>query len=172
MTTKLTVGDPLPSVGLRATDGFLLNLRSYVTKQAAVFLFFGAPTLKGAARRRGLKAIEALVTGFDRLREAGIAVGGISTDSEQEQQQFVEAQGLPFLLFSDERRSAVGLLGVETAAEGENINVAKPVAIAVDRDGIIRAVIEPVSPDSLVDDVMRALAEPIPAATEDAPATS
>ena len=53
MSTKLTVGDQLPSVGLRATDGFLLNLRSYVTKQAAAFLFFGAPTLKGAARRRG-----------------------------------------------------------------------------------------------------------------------
>ena len=172
MTTKLTAGDPLPSVGLRATDGFLLNLRSYVTKQAAVFLFFGAPTLKGAARRRGMKAIEALVAGFDRLREAGIAVGGISTDSEQEQKQFVEAQQLPFLLFSDERRSAVGLLGVETAAEGENVNVVKPVAIAVDRDGIIRAVIDPVSPESLVDDVTRALAEPIPAATTDAPATS
>ena len=74
MSTRLTVGDPLPSVGLRATDGFLLNLRSYVTKQAAVFLFFGAPTLKGAGRRRGLKAIEALVAGFERLREAGIAV--------------------------------------------------------------------------------------------------
>ncbi|HET6649410.1 MAG TPA: redoxin domain-containing protein [Candidatus Limnocylindria bacterium] len=172
MSTKLTVGDQLPSVGLRATDGFLLNLRSYVTKQAAVFLFFGAPTLKGAARRRGLKAIEALVAGFDRLREAGIAIGGISTDSEQQQKKFVEERELPFLLFSDERRSAVGLLGIETAAEGENINVAKPVAVAVDRDGIIRAVIDPVTPETLVDDVMRALAEPIPAATEDAPATS
>ena len=172
MSTKLTVGDPLPSVGLRATDGFLLNLRSYVTKQAAVFLFFGAPTLKGAGRRRGLKAIEALVTGFDRLREAGIAIGGISTDSEQQQKQFVEDHSLLFLLFSDERRSAVGLLGIETAAEGENINVVKPVAVAVDREGVIRAVIDPVTPESLVDDVMRALAEPIPAATEDAPATS
>ena len=28
MSTTLKVGDELPSVGLRATDGYLLNLRS------------------------------------------------------------------------------------------------------------------------------------------------
>jgi peroxiredoxin Q/BCP len=172
MTMNLSAGDPLPSVGLRATDGFLLNLRSFVTKQPVVFLFFGAPTLKGAGRRRGLKAIEALVAGHDRLREAGIAVVGISTDSEQQQTQFAEAQQLPFLLFSDERRSAVGLLGIETVADGANVNVTKPVAIAVDREGFIRSVIEPVDPDGLVDEVVRALSEPIPAVTEDASTTS
>lgn len=172
MSMKLTVGDPLPSVGLRATDGFLLNLRSFVTKQPVVFLFFGAPTLKGAARRRGLKAIEALTAGFERLREAGIAVVGISADSEQQQTDFVEAQQLPFLLFSDERRSAIELLGIDTAAEGANVNVAKPVAIAVDREGLIRAVVEPVEPETLVDQAMRALAEPIPATTSDTSASS
>ena len=31
MSVKLAVGDPLPSVGLRATDGYLLNLRTFVT---------------------------------------------------------------------------------------------------------------------------------------------
>jgi peroxiredoxin Q/BCP len=171
MSTKLSVGDPLPSVGLRATDGFLLNLRSFVTKQPALFLFFGAPTLKGAARR-GLKAIEALVAGHDRLREAGIAVTGISADSEQQQREFAEAQKLPFLLFSDERRSAIELLGIETVADGPNVNVVKPVAIAVDRDGTIRMVIEPVDPDKLVDQVVSALSEPIPVATQDASAPS
>jgi len=172
MSTTLKEGDPLPSVGLRATDGFLLNLRSFVSKQPAVLLFFGAPTLSGAARRRGLKAVEALAGGHDRLREAGIAVIGITTDSERQQTEFVEKAGLPFLLFSDERRSAVELLGIETAADGENVNIAKPVAVAVDRDGIIRAVIEPVAPDTLVDQVVHALSEPIPAATEDVSAPS
>ena len=163
MSTPLTSGDPLPSVGLRATDGYLLNLRSWVTKQPALLLFFGAPTLSGAGRRRGMKAIEALVAGHDRLREAGIAVVGISTDSEEQQAAFVQKHDLPFLLFSDERRTAVGLLRVETTAEGENVNVARPVAIAVDRDGFIRDVIDPVEPDDLVDRAMRALSEPLPA---------
>ena len=172
MSLKVKVGDALPSVGLRATDGYLLNLRSWVTKQPAVLLFFGAPTLAGAARRKGQKAIEALAAGYDRLREAGIAVAAVSTDSEQQQTDFATSQKLPFLLYSDERRSAVEMVGIETLAKGDNVNVAQPVAIAVDRDGIIRAVIERVEPDALVDQLMRALSEPIPAAAEDATTSS
>lgn len=168
MSLKLAVGDPLPSVGLRATDGYLLNLRSFVTKQPAVTLFFGAPTLSGAGRRRGLKAIEALAKGYERLHEAGIAVVGVSCDSEEQQTKFVEEHRPPFLLLSDERRSAVEVLDIPTVADGENINVAQPVALVVDRDGIARAIIERVDPDALVDQVIQALSEPIPAAAEDA----
>jgi peroxiredoxin len=170
MSLTVAAGDALPSVGLRATDGYLLNLRSFVTKQPALLLFFGGPTLKGAGRRRGLKAIEAVVAGHDRLREAGIAVAGISTDSEAQQTAFTAAQQLPFLLLSDERRSAVEVLGVETVAEGENVNVARPVALAVDREGIVRAVIDPLEPAAVVDQAVRALSEPIPPATGEVPA--
>ncbi len=170
MSMKLKVGDPLPSVGLRASDGFLLNLRSFVTKQPAVLLFFGGPTLSGAARRRGMKAVDALAAGHERLREAGIAVAGISCDSEQQQAEFVAARQLPFLLFSDERRSAVEMLGIETVADGANVNVARPILLAIDRDGIIRAVDERADPEALVDDAIRALTEPLPAASGDAAA--
>ena len=168
MSLKLAVGDPLPSVGLRATDGYLLNLRTFVTKQPAVILFFGAPTLSGAGQRRGLKAIEALAKGYERLHQAGVAAVGISCDSEEQQTTFVEEQKLPFLLLSDERRSAVEVLGIGTVADGENVNVVQPVALAVDRDGIARTIIERLDPDTLVDQVIQALSEPIPAAAEDA----
>jgi peroxiredoxin len=169
MSLTVAAGDALPSVGLRATDGYLLNLRSFVTKQPAALLFFGAPTLKGAGRRRGLKAIEALVAGHERLREAGIAVAGISADSEGQQAEFAAAQQLPFLLLSDERRSALEVLGIETVADGANVNVAQPVALAVDRDGIVRAVLDPVNPDGLVDAIIRALSDPLPPVTGDVP---
>ncbi len=168
MSLKVSIGDQLPSVGLRATDGYLLNLRSFVTKQPALLLFFGAPTMAGAGRRRGLKAIEALVAGHERLREAGIAVAAISADSERQQTDFVAKHQIPFLLLSDERRSAIELLGIETVADGANVNVAKPVAMAIDRDGAVRALTEPVEPDALIDLTIRALSEPIPAAAEDA----
>jgi peroxiredoxin Q/BCP len=171
MSVRLAPGDPIPSVGLRATDGYLLNLRSWVTKQPAVLLFFGGPSLSGAARRRGLKTIEALAAGFDRLREAGIAVATISTDSEKQQSDFATKHQLPFLLYSDERRSAVEMLGIDTVAEGDNINVSQPIAFAVDRDGIIRAVIDRIEPGSLVDQIVSALSEPIPAPAEDAATT-
>jgi peroxiredoxin Q/BCP len=169
MSIKLAAGDPLPSVGLRATDGYLLNLRSWVSKQPAVLLFFGAPTLSGAGRRKGTKAVEALAAGFTRLREAGIAVAAISCDSEEQQADFIGKHKLPFLLLSDERRSAVEMLGIDTVADGENVNVAAPVVIAVNRDGIIRTVVERVEPDVLVDTVVGALSEPIPAVADNAP---
>jgi peroxiredoxin len=170
VTTNLKVADPLPSVGLRATDGYLLNLRSFVTKQPVLLLFFGAPTLSGAARRKGAAAIEALVKDHGRLREAGIAVAAISTDSESQQTEYARSLELPFLLMSDERRSAVELLGIDTVAAGANVNVARPIAFAVDVDGYIRAIFDPVEPTSLVDATIRALSEPIPASTEDASA--
>jgi peroxiredoxin len=172
VSTKLTAGTPLPSVGLRATDGFLLNLRSFVTKQPALLLFFGAPTLKGPARRRGMAAIEALVAGHERMTAAGVAVAAISTDSEQQQSAFARKHELPFLLLSDERRSAVALLGIDTVADAANINVAKPLAIAVDRDGTIRAVMDPVDPQLLVDQAIRALSEPMPPAVGDLSASA
>ncbi len=168
MSLKLAVGEPLPSVGLRATDGYLLNLRSNVTKQPSLLLFFGAPTMQGANRRRGVKAIEALIAGHDRLHQAGIAVAAISCDSEEQQTAFAQKHDLPFLLMSDERRSAVEMLGIPTVADGENVNVARPVAVATDREGIIRVIVEDLQPDSLVDQVVRALSEPIPAASQDA----
>ena len=57
MSLKVKIGDQVPSVGLRASDGYLLNLRSLVGKQPAIVLFFGAPTrelveaIKGAGTR-------------------------------------------------------------------------------------------------------------------------
>ena len=168
MSLKLSVGDQLPSVGLRATDGYLLNLRSFVTKQPALLVFFGAPTLAGAARRRGVKAIEALIAGHGRLREAGIAVAAISADSERQQTDFVTKHQIPFLLLSDERRSAIEILGIDTVADGANVNVSRPIGLAIDRDGTVRAVIDPIDPAALVDMTIRALSEPIPAPAEDA----
>ncbi len=168
MSLKVKVGDALPSVGLRATDGYLLNLRSFVTKQPAVLVFFAAPTATAAAKRRGLKTVDAMVAGYERLREAGIAMAGITTDAEGQQADFAAKRELPFLLLSDERRSAVSVLGVETASVGENVNVARPIALVVDTDGVLRVILDPVEPDALVDLAIRALAEPLPAVTGDA----
>jgi peroxiredoxin len=96
-------------------------------------------------------------------------VAGISADSEGQQAEFAAAQQLPFLLLSDERRSALEVLGIETVADGANVNVAQPVALAVDRDGIVRAVLDPVNPDGLVDAIILALSDPLPPATGDVP---
>ena len=169
MSLKVRPGEAIPSIGLRASDGYLLNLRSFVTKQPVALAFFGGPTMTGAGRRTGHKFIDALVAGHERLGEAGVALVGISCDNEVEQREYVKERNLPFLLFSDERRSAVGILGIPTVNDGENYNVASPVVLVVDADGIVRSVIEKPAPEAVIDLVMRAVAEPLPAASTPEP---
>lgn len=164
MSLNVKVGDQIPSVGLRASDGYLLNLRSSVTKQPIALLFFGAATLEGAARRRGSKAALALADGYERLREAGIQVAGVSCDSAEQQTEYLHETRLPYLLMSDERRTAVEMLGVPTVADGENVNIVHPLMIVVGREGEIRAMLTEIDPATVVDQVVSALAEPMPLA--------
>lgn len=167
MTIKTTglhvaAGDQLPSIGLRASDGYLLNLRSFVGKQPVVLLFFGAPTLQGAAREAGDALVEAMKRAHQRLAQAGVALIGITCDNEEQQKHYIEQHELPFLLFSDERRSAVELLGVPTTVEGENYN-ARPTAFAVARDGTIVDIVENAAPKGLVARLLESIEEAHPA---------
>ena len=156
---KVRIGDPLPSVGLRATDGYLLNLRSLVGKQPLILVFFGAPTLKGAARERGDALAEALKEAHSRLEKQGVAVVGVTTDNEGQQLDYVKEMELPFLLFSDERRAAVVALGIPTAEVRGNVN-AEPTAFAVSVDGTILDIVEQASPKGLVARLLEAIFPP------------
>jgi thioredoxin-dependent peroxiredoxin len=156
---KVKIGDPMPSVGLRATDGYLLNLRSLVGKQPVIVLFFGGPTLKGAARERGDALAEALKDAHDRLAKQGVALMGVTTDNELQQKAYVEELGLPYLLFSDERRIAVSQLGIPTAEVRGNIN-AEPTAFAVGIDGTILDIVEQAAPKGLVARLLEAIFPP------------
>ena len=159
MSLKVNLGDQMPSVGLRATDGYLLNLRSFVGKQPSILLFFGAPSLSGAARERGDSLVDAFVEGARRLSTAGVGVMAITTDSEVQQTAYVEERKLPLLLLSDERRTAVQALGVPTSKDGRNIN-ALPTAFAVGVDGTVLDIVEDASPRGLVARLLDAFREP------------
>jgi peroxiredoxin len=156
---KVKIGDQMPSVGLRATDGYLLNLRSLVGKQPTIVLFFGAPTLKGVARERGDALAEALKEAHARLAKQEVTVIGVTTDNEQQQTGYVEEMGLPYLLFSDERRIAVSQLGIPTTEVRGNVN-AEPTAFAVGIDGTILDIVEQAAPKGLVARLLEAIFPP------------
>lgn len=156
---RVQIGDQMPSVGLRATDGFLLNLRSFVGKQPAIIGFFGGPSLTGAARQRGDELANALKAAYPRLERAGVALVGVTTDSEGQQQAYVEELELPYLLFCDERRTAASLLGVELREVRGNIN-SQPTAFAVSRDGEILDIVENAQPRGLIARLLEAITPP------------
>ena len=156
---KVKIGDPIPSVGLRATDGYLLNLRSLVGKQPLILVFFAGPTAKGVARERGDALAEALKEAHARLAKQGVAVIGVTTDNEQQQAAYVAELGLPYLLFSDERRIAVELLGIPTHNDRGNMN-AEPTAFGVGVDGTILDIVEQAAPKGLVARLLEAIFPP------------
>jgi len=156
---KVTIGDQIPSVGLRATDGYLLNLRSLVGKQPVILLFFGGPTLKGAARERGDALAEALAEAHPRLTRQGVTIMGVTTDNEEQQAAYVKELGLPYLLFSDERRIAVSQLGIPTTEVRGNVN-AEPTAFAIGVDGTILDIVEQAAPKGLVARLLEAIFPP------------
>jgi peroxiredoxin len=156
---KVQIGEPMPSVGLRATDGYLLNLRTYVGKRPAIIVFFGAPSLTGAARERGDAHALALKDAFPRLDRQGVGVIAVTTDSERQQADYVKELELPYLLYCDERRIAVELLGIPTTTSRGNVN-AEPTAFAVSIDGIILDIVEQATPKGLVARLLEAIFPP------------
>lgn len=154
---SVAIGAAVPSIGLRASDGYLLNLRSYVSRQPVGFLFFAAPTADGAQRRRGTQVAEALAAGRRRLASAGVAVVGVTCDNEAQQAAWISETGFPYLLFSDERRTAVSLLGIPLSHDGANHNVERPMILVVGVDGLLKAVLRDPEPDYAADLLLAAL---------------
>lgn len=152
-------GDQMPSVGLRASDGYLLNLRSFVGKRPSIVVFFGGPTLKGAARQRGDELATTLRDATERLERAGVGLAAVTTDSEAQQAAYVAELELPYLLLSDERLTACAMLGIPTRSERGNIN-AQPTAFAVAIDGTIVDVVERVEPRGLLARLLEAINPP------------
>ena len=119
--------------------------------------FFAAPTAAGAQARRGTRLAESLATGARRLAAAGVAVVGVTCDNERQQKNWMAEHRWPYLLFSDERRSAVDRLGIPLSEADGNYNVARPVFLIVGRDGLLDAVIQEPEPEYVVDIVLAAV---------------
>jgi peroxiredoxin len=156
---RVSIGDQLPSVGLRATDGYLLNLRTFVSHSPSIVLFFAGPSLRGARRAAGDLMATTLAQAYPRLQREGIGLIAVTTDSEQQQAAYIKELELPYLLFCDERRTAVELLGIPTRNERGNIN-AEPTAFAISIDGEILDVVPRAEPRGLVARLVEAIKPP------------
>jgi peroxiredoxin len=156
---RVSIGDQMPSVGLRATDGFLLNLRTFVGKRPAIVVFFAGPSLRGARRAQGELMATTLKEAYPRLERAGVGLIVITTDSERQQLDYVAELELPYLLYCDERRTAVEVLGIPTRNERGNIN-AEPTAFAVSAEGVVLDVVPRAEPRGLVARLLEAINPP------------
>jgi peroxiredoxin len=163
LALSVQVGDPIPSIGLRATDGYLLNLRSWVGKSPVAHLFFAGPTLSGDARTNAEAMARSVAGEVGRLDAAGVGLTGVTTDNERQQAEFATSLDLPFLLLSDERQIATGALGVPVIDRRGNVNVATPVLVAVDEAGVVRGVYPDPDPRLVAAIILETFRAPLPA---------
>jgi peroxiredoxin len=156
---RVTVGEQMPSVGLRATDGYLLNLRTFVGKRPSIVVFFAGPSLRGARREQGDAMARMLAEAHPRLEREGVGLVAVTTDSERQQLDYVAELQLPYLLYCDERRTAVEVLGIPTRTERNNVN-AEPTAFALSADGVVLDIVPRAEPRGLVARLLEAIHPP------------
>jgi thioredoxin-dependent peroxiredoxin len=76
---------------------------------------------------------------YDRFREAGLEVVGVSVDSEESHRSFAEECGIPFPLASDEDASLTSRLGI-LKEYGEHGSMAARVTYLLDSEGVVSQV--------------------------------
>jgi len=93
---------------------------------------------------------------FPDFRKLGIAVLGISVDSEKSHQKFIEKYDLPFALVADESREIVGKYGVWAKKKfmGREYMGTLRTSFLIDPQGNIRKIYENVKPEGHAAEVL------------------
>ena len=126
------VGDRWPVASLESHDGGRID---FTALGGPVVVYFypkdGTPT----CTREAIAFNQA----FDRYRDAGVGLVGVSVDPASEHEGFAAEQCLVFPLVSDEGGGVAKRLGV-LADYGKYGELAARVTFLVDRDGVVRRV--------------------------------
>lgn len=124
-------GDPAPDITLTVHTGEQVSLRGYQGQKAVVVYFYPKDETPICTREAC-----AFRDANDDFAEAGAVVIGVSGDSDERHQAFVQAHRLPFLLASDADsriRNAFGVPKTFGLLPGR-------VTYVIDREGIVQHV--------------------------------
>ena len=142
-------GDKAPLIEGETYGGERLSLADYVGRDVVVLYFYPRDNTPGCT-----KEACSLRDGMDRLRELGVQVIGVSTDSVASHERFRDKYGLNFPLLSDKDRNIVRAYGVESEK-----GTARRVTFLIDRDGVVRHVWTKVNTAAHADEVLEKIRE-------------
>ena len=148
--TMLTTGNNAPDFELPDQQGTPVRLSQFRGKTAVVVYFYPKDDTSGCtAEACGFR------DDFEKFREAGAEVIGISDDSTQSHGKFVSKYKLPFTLLSDSGGKVRKLFGVKKTFG----IIPGRVTFVIDRAGVIRHTFDSQSqPVRHVDEALKALA--------------
>lgn len=151
----LEKGMTAPEFTLLDKDGNEVSLAQFRGKKVVLY-FYSRDNTAGCTRQAC-----AFAANYDRFKEIGVEVIGISKDSVTSHQKFAEKHSLPFVLLSDPERQAIEAYGVwqEKKLYGKvSMGVVRATFI-IDENGVIEKVMPKVKPDTNAAEVLAYLAK-------------
>jgi peroxiredoxin Q/BCP len=147
----LKTGQKAPDIKLPASNGQVVSLKDFKGKNHVVLYFYPKDdtlgcTIEACGFRDTIKAIQ----------NQDAVVLGVSPDSVQQHNKFIEKFSLPFLLLSDEEKKTCQDYGVwvEKSMYGRKyMGVARSTFI-INKDGKISKIFEKVKPEGHHEEVL------------------
>lgn len=149
----LKAGDKAPEINLPDKDGTMVRLSDFKGKKVVVY-FYPRDNTSGCTRQAvAFKEV------YDRFKDHGIVLIGISKDSVASHQKFAAKNELPFLLLADTEHSAIQDYDVwqEKRMYGKTSMGLVRTTYVIDESGIIERVYEKAKPDRNAGEIMEYL---------------
>jgi thioredoxin-dependent peroxiredoxin len=144
---RLKEGDRVPDVAARNQDGVEVPLSRF-RGHLLVLYFYPMDRTTGCT----IEAHE-FSAGYQKIREAGAEVVGVSNDSVGSHRKFCDSDELPFPLLADTDKTVAAAFGV-----GSWFGLYQRITFLIDGEGVIRKVFDPVKPAGHAAEVMAAVA--------------
>jgi peroxiredoxin Q/BCP len=140
---NLSVGNLAPDFTLQDAEGNNFSLSDYSGKSPVVIYFYPKAGTPGCTKQAcGIR------DSFDKFKEKGIVILGISVDSKESIKEFISDNNLNFPLLSDENKEVSKAFGVLN-----NIGLNSRISFIIDKQGKIANILRDVDVETHADDV-------------------
>jgi peroxiredoxin Q/BCP len=151
----LKEGSTAPAFKTKNANGETVSLKD-LRGQKVVLYFYPKDDTPGCT-----KEACSFRDAFSQFKKKGIAVLGVSPDSEAKHQKFVTKYNLPFTLLADTDKSIVEAYGVwgEKKFMGRKYMGVHRTTFLIDEKGKIKKIFEKVKPEDHANEVLEAFAD-------------
>ena len=138
---------PAPEFRTQTTDGKTVTLRDFRGRRVVLYFYPKDDTPGCTVEACGLR------DNYQKIRELGAEVVGVSVDDTSSHRKFTEKFNLPFQLAADTDRTISKLYGVLN----DKSNMSKRVTFIIDEQGKIEKIFETVKPQEHPQEILDAL---------------
>ena len=141
-------GKPAPDFELLSDEGEKVKLSSFRGRPVVLYFYPRDDTPGCTAQACGIR------DAYDRFRDSGATVLGVSADTQASHVKFKDKYGLPFTLLADPERSIGEAYGVNR----EGSRTFERSTFVIDADGNVKKIMRRVNPQLHADEVLETLA--------------